>query len=162
MKYVKLGVFTGLALAISWAERFIPFMPAVPGMKLGLANIILILVLEFYGLKAALTVNVVRALLAAALYGGVMSLPYSLCGGVCAVLAMSLLKKIPGISLTGVGVGGAFVHNLAQISVACLIMQTPYIFTYLPFLGITAVATGIVTGVCARISADILKKQMII
>jgi len=159
VKFVKLGMFTALAMALSWAERFIPFLPGVPGAKIGFANIILILVLEFYGVKEALGVNVLRCVLGAALYGGIMSLPYSLGGGVCAVAVMWLLKKIKGVSLTGVAVGGAFVHNTAQITVACLIMRTHYIFTYLPFLGFLSVVTGIFTGICAGMCAELLKKN---
>ena len=159
MKFVKLGMFTALAMALSWMERFIPFLPGVPGVKLGLANIILMLVLQFYGVKSAITVNVIRSLLSAALFGGIMSLPYSLGGGVCAVTVMRLLKKLKGTSFTGVAIGGAFAHNTAQITVACFIMQTPYIFTYLPTLGITAVITGFFTGITAKLCIDKLKKH---
>ena len=162
MKLVRLGMFTALAMALSWAERFIPFIPAVPGMKLGLANIILMLVLEFYGVYAALSVNVVRCVLGAFLYGGAMSLPYSLSGGVCAVLTIWLLKKIKGVSLTGSAIGGAFVHNLAQLCVACLIMKTYYIFTYLPFLGLAAVVTGFFTGITAGASEKLLRQHGVV
>lgn len=159
MKFIKLGMFTALAMALSWAERFIPFLPGVLGAKIGFANIILILVLEFYGVGSALTVNVVRCVLGAALYGGIMSLPYSLCGGLSAVAVMYMLKKVKGISFTGMAVGGAFVHNVAQIAVACLIMRTHYIFTYLPFLGIVSVITGIFIGICSGMCADMLRKN---
>ncbi len=157
VKYVKLGMFTALAMALSWIERFIPFVPVAPGMKIGLANIILMLVLELYGVKSALTVNVIRSLLSAALFGGIMSLPYSLSGGICAVMVMWIIKKLKGTSLTGVAIGGAFAHNIAQITVACIIMQTYYIFTYLPVLGATAIVTGMFTGVCARLCVNSLK-----
>lgn len=156
VKFVKLGMFTALAMALSWIERFIPFVPAVPGIKIGLANIILMLVLELYGVKSALTVNVLRSLLSALLFGGFMSLPYSMAGGICSVTVMWLLKKVRSTSLTGVAIGGAFAHNFSQITVACFIMQTPYIFTYLPVLGITAVLTGMFTGICARLCVNIL------
>ncbi len=157
MKVVKLGMFTALAMALAWIERFIPFVPVVPGMKIGLANIILIIVLELYGIGPAITVNVVRSLLSAMLFAGFASLPYSLCGGVCAVVVMWLLKKVKGVTLTGTAIGGAFAHNLAQISVACIIMQTHYIFTYLTFTGIASVFTGLFTGICAGISVKYLK-----
>ncbi len=154
MKIVKLGLFTALALALSWIESFIPFVQAAPGMKIGLANVVLLVLLELYGFKTALAVNVVRSLLSAALFGGAMSLPYSLFGGISAVCVMWLLRKIPGVTVTGAAVGGAFAHNAAQITVAFAVTQSPYVFTYLPVLGLLSVLTGMFTGICSRLCID--------
>lgn len=162
MKYVKLGMYTALAMAISYAETFIPFATPAVGMKLGLANIILMLVLEFYGAKSALAVNVLRAVLSAALYGGIMSLPYSLMGGICAVAAMSMLRKLKNATNVGVAIGGAYAHNLAQTAVACAVMQTKYVFAYLPFFGIASVFTGAFTGIAAGGCTQLIKKHSLI
>ena len=156
-KYIKLGMFTALALALQWAETLIPSGFTVPGGKLGLANIITMLVMQLFGTASALAVTVVRCFLAAAIYGGAMSLPYSLCGGIAALAAMSLARKIPKISLTGTAILGAFAHNFAQVAVSCLIMSNIYIINYLWILGFVSVGAGAFTGICATLCLKKLK-----
>ena len=157
-RYVKMGMFTALALALSWAERFLPVGGIVPGGKLGLANIVTIIILNIYGFRPALMVTAVRCVLAAALYGGIMSLPYSLGGGIAALCVMYGLSQLRKISCVGIAVGGAFAHNLAQVCVACIIMNNKYILSYFGVLGFVSVAAGIFTGICSGLCLSRLKK----
>ena len=153
-RYIKLGVLTALALALSWAERFIPSSGVVPGGKLGFANIITIIVLSMYGLRAGFAVTTVRCLLAATLYGGIMSLPYSLGGGMAALLVMYALSKLKGITTVGIAVGGAFAHNLAQVCIACIMLGNIHILSYFKVLGFLSVIAGVFTGICSGMCLD--------
>ena len=157
-KIVKLGMFTALAMALQWAETLIPVGFSVPGGKLGLANIITMTVLRLYGGASALAVTVIRCLIAGLLYGGAMSLPYSLSGGVFALAAMTLILKLKGVSLTGAAIAGAFAHNLGQVLVSCLIMQNIYIINYLWVLGFISVGAGAFTGICASLCLEKITK----
>ena len=149
VKIVRLGVLTALAMALSWAEQLIPGSSVIPGGKIGFANIITLIALSRYGFKSATAITAVRCLLAALLYGGVMSLPYSFAGGFAALCVMYFLTKISALSITGVAIGGAFAHNLAQVTVAVLIMKNIYIYTYMPVLGLISVPAGAFTGICS-------------
>ncbi len=150
-KFVKLGMFTALAMALQWAETLIPVGFSVPGGKLGLANIITMIVMQLFGGRSALAVTVIRCLLSAFLYGGVMSLPYSLAGGIMSLALMKLVLKLHGASLTGAAIAGAFAHNFGQVLVSCIIMQNIYIINYLWVLGFVSVGAGAFTGICASL-----------
>ncbi|MDP4118690.1 MAG: Gx transporter family protein [Bacillota bacterium] len=159
MKQIRLGIFAALAMALGWAERLIPVNMAVPGGKLGLANIITIIVYRLYGFKSALAVTIVRCALGSIIYGGIASLPYSLCGGTAALCAMHFAFKIKGISNTGVAIIGAFMHNLAQIAVACVIMKNINIINYIWILGLISIGAGAFTGICAALCLDRIEKD---
>ena len=157
MKQVKLGVFVALAMALSWAERLLPVSGVVPGGKLGLANIVAVIVLIKYGTASAYAVVTVRCVLGALLFGGPMSLPYSLAGGIVSLTVMYIALKIKTVGVTGATILGACAHNLAQVTVSCIIMKNIYIFSYFWPLGILSVAAGSFTGICSVICLDILK-----
>ncbi len=158
MKVAKIGMFIALAMALSWAERFLFPVVIAPGFKIGLANIITIIVLVLYGVKSAFSVVIIRSLLSALLFAGFSSLPYSLFGGVAALLSMILISKVKGITFVGIAVTGAFFHNLGQVTVAAIIMSNIYIFTYLGVLGIASVVVGLFTGVISGICIKRFKK----
>ncbi len=101
-----LGVMTALALILSYVESMIPFFPGIPGIKLGIANLIIVLLLYHVSWKDALLVSVVRILVSGFLFGNLMSILFSLAGGVFSLLVMSLLKKVNGFSLIGVSIAG--------------------------------------------------------
>ncbi len=151
INYIYLAMFTALAMALQWAEMLIPAGGVVPGGKLGLANIVTIIVFKVYGFRYGAAVSVVRCCLGAVLFGGVMSLPYSLGGAVASLCVMAAVAFVPGVSNAGMAIAGAFAHNCAQVAVACLIMQNTHIAAYIFPLGFVSVIAGAFTGICATL-----------
>ncbi|WP_317855144.1 Gx transporter family protein [Chakrabartyella piscis] len=153
------GVFAALALMMSYVEMLIPLPFLVPGMKLGLANVVVVVALYHMDAKSALFVSVVRILLAGLLFQGFAGLLYSLSGGLMSLLAMVLLKKIKGFSIIGVSVVGAVFHNVGQILVAAAVVENLKLFYYLPVLLIFAAVTGTLIGVVAGRTLALVEKR---
>lgn len=157
-KLTTLALYTTLSLAIYAAESAIPPLIPIPGIKLGLANVITLILLRHYSPRDAFFVLLARILLSALLFGQLLSLLYSLIGGFLSLLVMcpvnSLLqKKFP--FLTG-SLGGLF-HNLGQLATAAVITGTPAIVAaYLPFLALSGILTGLFTGLCAYFAGKYL------
>ena len=143
------AVFAVLALLFSYLETLFPIPLPVPGIKLGLANLVVLLVLYRFGWKDALAVNVARILLSGLLFGTLFSALYSLCGGLLSFLVMALLKKSGRFSMIGTSIGGGAAHNLGQIAVAAAVVQSGGLFSFLPVLLISGAVTGILTGIAA-------------
>ena len=142
------AVLIALALALSYTERFIPLQMVVPlpGVKLGLANIVTLIALYLMGPKAAFAILIPRCIFGAVFGGGITGLMFSLTGGLLAMVTMSMAKKIPIFSIYGVSILGAAAHNIGQILAAMVLMHSYYIGAYLPYLLIVALFTGFATG----------------
>ena len=142
------AVLIAMALGLSYIERFIPLnlLVPLPGVKLGLANIVTLTALYFLGGRTAFTVLVLRCCLNALFGGGVSGLAFSLTGGVLSMLVMSLARKVPFLSIYGVSILGAATHNIGQILAAMLLFKSVYAASYLPFLLLVSLVTGMVTG----------------
>ena len=142
------AVMIALALALSYAERFIPLQLVIPmpGIKLGLANVVTLVALYRLKGRYALAILVPRCILGALFGGGITGLLFSLTGGLLALLVMTLAKKAPIFSVYGVSVLGAAAHNMGQIFAAMVLLRSVYVAAYLPWLLIAAVVTGILTG----------------
>jgi len=142
---------TALALALSYCERFIPVgaLIPLPGIKLGLANIVTLFALFALGRRYALAVMLTRCLLSAIFSGQPMALLFSVCGGLLALLAMSLAMRSRHLSIYGVSILGAAAHNVGQIAAAMLIMHSTAIFYYLSTLLFAAIITGALTALAA-------------
>lgn len=138
-------------MILSYIESLIPPFIPVPGIKLGLSNIIIVFVLYKLGAKPAFTLSVLRVLLSSLLFGSVLTLAYSLAGAVMSLLLMTLLKKTGLFSATGVSVAGGVCHNAAQIAVACILMDTAQIVYYLPALIIAGCVTGALIGIAGAL-----------
>lgn len=150
-KLTQLAMFTTLALIIFTIESAIPPLVPIPGVKLGLANIITLVLLRNYSPQDALWVLLARILLASFFFGQALSLLYSLMGGLCCLLTMYLTNKLLQkhfIFLTSII--GALSHNLGQLFIAFLITKTTGVLAYLPFLMISGILTGLFTGLCAH------------
>ena len=143
------GCILGLAIICGYVEMLIPFNFGIPGIKLGLANIVAVWLLYKNGFAAAFLVNLARILLCGILFGNAMSIFYALCGGTLAVLIMLILSKIKCFSAVGVSVGGAAAHNLGQLGAASLVIGIKAVVYYLPFLLLAAVVTGFLVGLAA-------------
>lgn len=146
-KTVKLGFFLALALILSYVESLIPFSFGIPGIKLGLPNLIVVLLLYRNGAKDALTVNILRIILAGFLFGSLYSILYALAGAMLSFAAMLAGRRIGCFSPMGVSVLGGVFHNIGQIVVAMLVVETYYVGYYMPFLIVAGTVTGAVLGV---------------
>lgn len=136
-----------LAMIFSYVEALIPINFGVPGIKLGIANLIVVIGLFFLPPAEVLMISIARILLMGYLFGNGMSVLYSLAGGLLSFFVMLLLKKIKGFSMTGVSIAGAVAHNVAQICVAAYVVQNTKLFYYLPVLLIAGVITGTLIGI---------------
>ncbi len=145
------GVFIALALVLSYLEGLIPLNFAVPGIKLGLANLVTIVVLFELGLKYAILVSVGRIVLSGILFGNITIIIYSLAGAGLSIIIMCLVRKIKAFSVTGVSICGAVAHNMGQIVVAALVMENVNILYYMLILCITGAVAGTLIGVLASV-----------
>lgn len=148
------AIMLALALALSYVERLIPLQMVVPlpGIKLGLANIVTMVALYLFKPRHALLILVPRCCLAAAFGGGATGFWFSICGGLLALGVMALAKKAAVFSVYGVSILGAAAHNIGQILAAMVLMNSVYIGAYLPYLLLVAIVTGLVTGsICAGV-----------
>ena len=148
------AILIALALALSYTERFIPLQMVVPlpGVKLGLANIVTLLALYLMGPKSAFAILIPRCVFGAVFGGGITGLAFSLTGGLLAMGVMCLAKRIPVFSVYGVSILGAAAHNIGQILAAMVLMNSIYIGAYLPYLLVVALFTGFATGAaCAGV-----------
>lgn len=146
-----MALLTAIALAIHVAEAQIPPLVAIPGVKLGLANIVTVYAAFSIGGGAAAMILVARILLGSMFGGGVMSLMYSLAGGLLCLAVTLLLRRVLTVKQIWVaGVMGAVAHNIGQILVAVVVTGTPSIVSYLPILLISGVVTGTFTGFAAQ------------
>ena len=154
MKTKKLTVMaltTALAMILSFVESQVPAFVAVPGVKMGLANIAVVFALYRLGWKEAAGISLIRVLLVSVLFGTVASLFYSLAGAVLSLLGMGLLKKTGKFTEIIVSVTGGVLHNIGQIAMACILLETDALKYYLPFLLVSGILAGVVIGVVSAI-----------
>lgn len=149
-KTAYLGLFAAVAIIFGYVESLIPFFAGIPGMKLGLANLAVLFILETYTWKEAAFVSVVRILIIGFLFGNMFSILYSLAGAGLSLTVMTLMKKISSFSLMGVSVAGGVSHNIGQLIVAALIVENTSLFYYAPALLISGVITGLLIGLLTR------------
>lgn len=142
------AILISFALALSYLERFIPLQMVIPlpGVKLGLANIVTLIALYLLGGRQAYVILALRCILGSVFGGGFTGLMFSLTGGTLAMLTMIAAGHIPFLSIYGVSILGAAAHNIGQILSAILLMQTVQIGAYLPYLLLVSLATGFATG----------------
>lgn len=144
------GVFTALALIFSYIETLIPVNFGIYGVKLGLANLIIVIALYKIGTGEAFLLSVVRVVLSGFLFGNYFSIIYSLAGGLLSLTVMSLLKKSDGFSVMGVSIAGGVFHNIGQLIVAMLVVETFSVVYYVPVLLIAGLLAGLVIGIAAN------------
>ena len=142
-----LGLTIALAMIMSYIEALVPISFAVPGIKMGLANIVIIFVLYKIGTKEAILVSLIRVILVSLLFSNVMAMAYSIAGAVLSLSVMWLLKKTDKFSFIGVSIAGGIMHNVGQIIMAVILLGTEQIALYLPVLIITGTVTGVVIGI---------------
>ncbi len=149
------GLLIALAFVLSYIESLIPVFVAIPGAKLGLTNLVVLVALERFGKKDAFIINMIRILLVGFTFGNTFSLLYSFAGGILSFLIMILLKKTKKFSLVGISVSGGVGHNMGQIIVAAFVLESGALIYYLPFLLVIGTIAGVIVGI---LSAEILKR----
>lgn len=152
-----LGMFVALAFIFSYLEAIIPFSMGIPGIKLGLANIIVLIVIYVFGTKEAFLTSMVRIILVAFTFSNTFTMIYSLSGGFLSWIVMGMLKKTDKFSIVGVSVAGGVAHNIGQLIVAAILIQTTSLIYYFPILIIGGVITGIIIGILSNRVMLVLK-----
>lgn len=155
-KVARMGVFIALAMIFSYIEVLIPFNFGIPGVKLGIANIVTVASLYVFSTGEAFGISVIRIVLTGILFGNGMSLLYSLAGGLLSFLAMWLGKKTNWFSVMGVSVAGGVFHNVGQILAVMLVMKNTMFVAYLPVLFVAGVVTGYLIGLLANKIIELL------
>ncbi len=157
-KVAYLGLLTAIALILSYVESlFPPIFVAVPGIKMGLPNIVIVYILYNFGAKYAAVISVTRVFIVSMLFGNAMILMYSLAGALLSIAAMCLFKKLNFLSCVGVSIVGGVMHNLGQITVAAFVLHTSEIFYYMAVLAITGTIAGIFVGIAGGVLVKRIK-----
>lgn len=150
-KIAQIGVLVALAMVLSYVESLFPAFVAVPGVRIGLANIAVVFALYRLGFKEALGISLFRVVLSSLLFGSLLSMAYSAAGAVLSLLMMALIKKTRLFGTVAVSVVGGVSHNLGQIAIACLILQSRVVVYYIPVLILSGVAAGVVIGIISAV-----------
>lgn len=156
-KIATYGVMAALAMILSYVEMQLPAFVAIPGVKMGLTNIVVIVALYKMGNKSAIFINIVRIIAVSLLFGTLMSFAFSFTGGMLSTLVMILLKKTDKFSTVGVSVAGGITHNIGQILAAMLLLNTKAIIWYLPVLWLSGILSGLLIGLIGAIIVKRIK-----
>ena len=154
-KVAYFGVFTALALIFSYVETLIPINFGIPGVKLGLANLIIVIALYKMRLREVYLLSIVRVLLSGFIFGNYFSIIYSFAGGLLSLTVMAVFKRKDGFSIMGISIAGGVFHNVGQLIVAMLVVETFSVAYYVPVLLIAGMITGLLIGI---VSNEMLKR----
>ena len=146
-KIAYAAMMAALAMIFSYIEALIPFSFGVPGIKLGLANLVVLVGLYFMEQQLVFGILITRIVLSGFLFANLSTLLYSLAGGIVSFGVMLLLKRIKGFSIVGVSIAGGVSHNIAQLVVAAVVVENRYVFSYLPILLTAGMVTGMLIGI---------------
>lgn len=155
-RITTLAITISLALILSFIESRIPAFVAIPGIKVGLANIAVIFTLYKMGVKEAIAVSILRVILVSFLFGTPISLIYSITGAIFSLTVMIILKRLTPLTEVAVSVCGGVMHNVGQITAASFMLSTNVVLYYLPFL----LVSGTIAGVAIGIASGILVKRV--
>ena len=159
-KLAVMGLCTAVALILSYVEVMLPpIFAAVPGIKIGLANICVIFALYRFGVLDASIISLVRMIIVALLFGNPMTFIYSLAGAALSLGVMAILKRLDFMSGVGVSVAGGVMHNVGQVLVAMVLLRTAEIGYYMIVLTFTGVISGVFVGICGGLLLKYLPKK---
>ncbi|KIR02055.1 Heptaprenyl diphosphate synthase component I [Lachnospiraceae bacterium TWA4] len=153
-KIAQFGMLVALAFIFSYVEAMVPLPIPIPGIKLGLANLVVVVALYCLGIKEALIISIIRVILVGFTFGSLSSMIYSLVGGLLSFAIMALCKKLKIFSVTGVSMAGGVFHNLGQLIVAIYVVETSTLIYYFPFLLVAGVVTGALIGIIGKLMID--------
>ena len=152
-KYIRqittMGMLVALAMVLGFVETLTPINLGIPGMKLGLANIVVVIALFLFDIKTAVVVSILRIILIAMTFGNMSMMFYSIAGASLSLLSMIAISKIKSFSLISVSIVGGIMHNVGQIICAAFVVRTNGVFTYLPVLMIAGLVSGALIGIVA-------------
>lgn len=154
-RLAMMGLFTALAMIFGYVEAILPVSVGIPGVKLGLANIVIVFALYRLKPSEAFLINLVRIVLVNLMFGNLSIMLYSLAGGILSFCTMALLKKSDKFSIYGVSIAGGVFHNVGQLMVAILVLETGSLIYYGPVLLVSGLITGLVIGITAK---EVLKR----
>lgn len=154
-KTAYLGLLCAAAIILGYVESLFPVFVGVPGMKIGLPNLAVVMVLYLYSWKEAMAVSFVRILVIGFLFGNAFSIAFSLAGGMLSLLCMEAVRRFLKLSCTGVSMIGGVTHNLGQILVAMVVVENVRVGYYFSILAVTGLVTGILIGILA---AELVKR----
>lgn len=161
-KVALLGILTSVALILSYIEAILPpIWSAVPGIKMGFPNIVIIFILYRFGVKEATVVSFIRIFIVALLFGNVMTLAYSCAGAFLSIVLMAIFKKINAFSVVGTSIVGGVAHNSGQILVAIFLFDTVQIGYYMAVLAITGTIAGVFVGLAGALLLKRLEKYKV-
>lgn len=143
------ALLTALALIFSYVEAILPFNIGIPGVKLGIANLVVIVALYLLNARYALLINVIRIVAAGFLFSGVFAILYSMAGGLLSLGLMVLLKKSDWFSIIGISVAGGVMHNMGQLLTAAFVISNLSVFLYFPVLLFSGLICGTIIGTVA-------------
>lgn len=158
IKTAYLGLLLALALMLSYVEMLIPFSFGIPGIKLGLANLAVVLTLYLFGFREALLLTILKAVLCGFLFGNMTVILYSLSGAIFSFLTMAVMVKADYFHLPVVSAVGGVMHNAGQLLVAFLFVETYGILYYVPALILSGLITGVLIGITASLVMPYIKK----
>ncbi len=156
-RLTTLSIMLAVSIVLAIVESMIPAIP-IPGVKLGLANVVTLILMYRYGHKDAFTVLILRIILVGLLRGNIFNVTFylSFAGGMSAYLMMFIFNKVKVFSIVGVSIMGAFGHSVGQIIMAIILLETTELIFYFPYILVLSVITGVVTGIIARRSLTII------
>ncbi|MBD5471647.1 MAG: Gx transporter family protein [Lachnospiraceae bacterium] len=161
-KTAYMGLLTALALILSYVENLISFQPGIPGIKIGLANLAVLICLYLFSWREAMVLTIVKAVVSGLLFGNLFMIAYSLAGALVSALTMIFLKKSGLFHVPVVSAAGGVMHNMGQLLVALFVVETYSVVYYMPVLILSGLAAGIVIGMAAALVLpyiqNILKK----
>ena len=150
------AMFAALALIFSYIEVLIPLPVPIPGIKLGIANLVVLIAIYRLGFKHAFVINMVRILIAGLLFSGVFGMIYSFAGGILSIIVMYLLYRTGLFSMVGVSMAGGVCHNLGQLLTARVLLSNTAIMSYFPVL----LFSGLISGIAIGLLAYVIEKRL--
>jgi heptaprenyl diphosphate synthase len=149
-KVAQFGVILALALIFSYVESLVPISLGIPGVKLGLANLVIVIALYNMEIKEVYILSIFRVVLSGFIFGNGFAILYALAGAILSLTVMALLKKTDKFSVMGVSIAGGVSHNIGQLIVAVVVVHTFSITYYMPVLLIAGLVTGLLIGIVAN------------
>ena len=158
-RIAKMSMLVALAIIFSYIEFLIPINLGVPGIKLGMANLVIVIALYTMNTMDVWLISVLRILILGFMFGSGMSIIYSIAGAVLSLIVMCIIKRIKGFSIVGVSIAGGVCHNIGQIVVAMLVVETTGILYYMPALLVAGVITGAIIGIISKRVVRVVSKN---
>lgn len=153
----RVGLMAALALIFSYVEAIIPYSASLPGIKLGIANVVTVIALYKFGVKDAIAVSIIRIVIAGLLFNGLFGMIYSLAGATLSLAGMIALKRTGLFSVTGVSMAAGVLHNMGQLIIASALIEDLRIFFYFPVLMFSGIVAGILVGIASTIIIKSIK-----